>query len=237
MSWKPPFIASGEKSGRRLWILAAVAALIVVAGAVGLCVSRGSATVEGGTPEERIESISRLAAEGEPGAGKAIAEAAVGDRDPQVRCVALVSLRRYARPEIRAAIEQGTRDEVSRVRAAAAMTLGKYADGAAVERLGEILETDQDDEVRLAAARGLARCNSRKGDDLLVSAMRGNSSPGVQKRALELLLEGTGVCLAPEPDPHDAGVWARHVLRVLRHMKATRASEAPRPQARGREER
>ena len=211
-------------------------ALIVVVGAVELCVLRGSATVEGGTPEERIESIFRLEAGREPGAGKAIAEAAVRDRDPQVRCVALLSLRRHARPEMRAAIEQGTRDEVSRVRAAAAMTLGKYADGAAVERLGEILETDQDDEVRLAAARGLARCNSRKGDDLLVSAMKGNSSQAVQKRALELLLEGTGVSLTPEPDPRDAGIWARHIERVLRHVNAARTSESPRPKAHGRKE-
>jgi hypothetical protein len=45
------------------------------------------------------------------------------------------------------------------------------------------------------------------------------------------------VSLAPEPDPRDAEVWARHVLKVLRHVKATRDSESPRSQTRGRKER
>lgn len=237
MSWKPLLIGSGDKSGRMVWILAAAAVLIVAVGAVGMFVWRPAPTVGGQTPAERIESISRLVAERAPGTGKAIAAIAVGDSDPRVRCAALVGLRTYARPEIRAAVEQGTKDEVSRVRAAAALTLGKYTDGAAAERLGEMLARDRDDEVRLAAARGLARCNSRKADDLLVAAMKGNSSPAVRKRALELLLEGTGVTLMPEPDPHNAGVWGRHVRRVLRHINATRANESSRPRADGKEQR
>lgn len=231
MAQEPLFIGRGDKSGVRPWILVAAALLVVGAGVVGLCVSGRNATIAGQTPEERIESISRLAAEQAPGAGKAIAGAASDDRDARVRCVALMALRKYARPETRGAIEQGTRDDVSKVRAAAAGTLGMYADAQAVERLGELLASDHADEVRLAAARGLARCNSRKADDLLVSAMRGNSSPVVQKRALTLLLEGTGVHLTPEPDPNNAAVWGRQVQKVLRHIQATRTSGTPGPQA------
>lgn len=218
-------------------IVGALAAVILIAVLAVRFFGGGLPDPSSGDVSQRITVICEMASDGSSGSVKAIADAAVGDRDPQVRCVALLSLRRYARPEFRAAIEQGTKDEVAKVRAAAAMTLGKYADVAAVERLGEILETDQDDEVRLAAARGLARCNLRKSEDLLVSAMKGNSSQAVQKRALKLLLEGTGVSLAPEPDPRDAAVWARHVLKVLRHVKATRDSESPRRQSRGRKER
>ena len=229
---KSLLIGRGGRFRRRGWILAAGGVLVLVVVVVSLCVSGRSATVDGRPPAERIESISRLAAEQPSGAGEAISRAAIGDRDARVRCAALAALRTCAQAESRTAVEQGTRDEVSRVRAAAALTLGAYADGAAVGRLGEMLAGDRDDEVRLAAARGLARCNSRQADDLLVAAMRGNSSPAVQKRSLLLLLEGTGVRLVPEPDPRDAAVWARHVGRVLRHVSATRANQTPRKSGR-----
>ncbi len=236
MSWKPTFIGSGSNSGWKIWTLVAVATVIVVAAVVGLWAWSRDATVSGETSAERIESITRLAAEGGAGAGKAIAGAAVGDSDPQVRCVAFVSLRTYASPAVRDAVEKGTRDEVPKVRAAAAMTLGEYADGAAATRLGEVLLTDPDEGVRLAAARGLARCDSDQADDLLASAMKANTSAAVQERALKLLLEGTGVKLTPEPDPKDAALWARHVRNVMRHIEATRANE-PLGRRGGKEER
>jgi len=230
MAQKSLFAGTGDTSGRKVWILVAGAVLVVGGVVVGVSVSGRDVTIDGDTAGERIESISRIAAAKGNGAGRAIAGAARDDRDAKVRCVAQMALRRYARPEIRATVEQGTRDEVSTVRAAAARTLGEYADARAVERLGELLSRDQSDEVRLAAARGLARCNSPAADDVLVSAMRGNSSTAVQTRALTLLLEGTGVRLTPKPDPKDAAVWGRHVQRVLKHVKSTRASGEPRRQ-------
>ncbi|MCP4375877.1 MAG: HEAT repeat domain-containing protein, partial [bacterium] len=152
-----------------------------------------------GNASERINAIRKIAAEGSLDAGKSIAKVAVGDEDPRVRCIAMLSLRKHARPEIRSTIEAGTKDKIPAVRAAAALTLGKYADAAAVKRLGNLLETGQDETVRLAAARGLARCKSRESKGLLVSAMKKNDSQEVQKQSLKLLLEGTGVSLAPDP--------------------------------------
>ena len=214
-------------------VLGALAAVILIVVLAAQFLGGGLPDPSSGDVSQRIDAIGEIAAEGSRDAGETIASVAVKDRDPQVRCVAMVSLRKYARPENRAAIEQGTKDEASRVRAAAAVTLGKYADGEAVERLGELLKTDQHDEVRLAAALALARCNSRKGDDMLVSAMKGNSSQVVQKRSMLLLLRGTGVSLAPEPDPRNAGVWTRHMERVLRHVNADRTAESSRPRTGG----
>jgi len=228
MSWKSAFIGIGQKFGGRTRTLAVMAALIAAAVVAGLWVWPRDPKVTGSTSAERIESITRLAAERAPGAGKAIAGAATGDPDPQVRCVALVSLRKYAGPEARPAVEQGMSDNVPKVRAAAARALGMYADSAAAKRLGDVLQTDRDEEVRLAAARGLARCNSDEADDLLVSAMKTNNSPAVQKRALKLLLEGTGVRLTPEPDPANAEAWAGHLRNVLSHIEVTRAANEPR---------
>ncbi|MCP4378636.1 MAG: HEAT repeat domain-containing protein, partial [bacterium] len=144
---------------------------------------------------------------------------------PKVRCIAILSLRKHARPEIRSTIEAGTKDKVPMVRAAAALTLGKYADGAAVKRLGDLLQTDQDEAVRLAAARGLARCKSRESRGLLVSAMKKNDNQEVQKQSLKLLLEGTGVSLAPDPNPRDKKLWARHVEKVMRYVNATNVAK------------
>jgi HEAT repeat protein len=179
-----------------------------------------------GDASERIDAIREIAAEDSLSAGKSIAQVATGDKDPKVRCVAMLSLRKHARPEIRSVIVAGTRDKAAMVRAAAAMTLGKYADDAAVKRLGNLLNTDQDETVRLAAARGLARCKSRKSNDLLVSAMKGNDNQEVQKQSLKLLLEGTGLSLSPEPDPRDKKRWAMHIKRVMRYINATNAADS-----------
>lgn len=175
----------------------------------------------------RIIAINRIAPDTDTDAGEKIARVGIKDPSPRVRCMAMVTLRKFARPEIRTSIEQGTRDDVARVRAAAAVTLGKYADGKAVDQLGELLKADKADEVRLAAALALARCKSRESTNMLVSAMKGNSSQTVQKQSLLLLLQGTGVSLAPEPDPRDAKIWARHMKQVMRYVDTTWGGELP----------
>jgi len=139
----------------------------------------------------------------------------------------MVTLRKFARPEIRASIEQGTSDDAPRVRAAAAVTLGKYADSKAESRLGELLKADKDDEVRLAAALALSRYKTIKSTNMLVSAMKSNSSQAVKKQSLLLLLRGTGVSLTPEPDPRNAKLWARHMKKVMRYVDTTWSGQSP----------
>ena len=180
-----------------------------------------------GDVPQRITAINEIASNGSTDAGEKIALAGIKDPSPRVRCAAMVSLRKFAIPKIRTAIEQGTQDDVARVRAAAAVTLGKYNDKKAVKRLAELLTDDKDDEVRLAAALALARQKSRESTEKLVSAMKSNSSPAVQKQSLLLILQGTGVKLSPEPDPRNAKLWARHKMQVMRYVDSTWTNESP----------
>ena len=186
----------------------------------------GAPDPSAGDASQRIVAINKIAANASDDAGKRIARAGIHDPSPRVRCVAMLTLRKFARPEIRDSIEQGTRDEAPRVRAAAAVTLGKYVDEKAVERLGDLLKSDKDDEVRLAAALALARYKSRKSTNALVSAMKANSSQAVKKQSLMLLLQGTGVSLTPEPDPRNAKIWARHMKQVMRYVDTTWGGES-----------
>lgn len=164
-------------SSRTYWCVG-LGVLVVVGVGVGIIALGRSAEIEGDTPAERIKSICRLADEQPRGAGQAIAAAAGGDADASVRCAAMVALGRFIESEHRPTIEAGLTDKDGAVRAAAAATLGLYADEPSVDKLGELLASQTDMELRVAAARGLGVSGHSKA---IVRLLQTAEAPGDSK--------------------------------------------------------
>ncbi len=203
-------------------ILVGVAAVATVA-----CVLAFSPWVRGGdvadgATSDRIDSLKKLGAAD----SDVIANTAVNDPDARVRLVAFRRLDQFVNPAVRDAIEKGMTDQDAKVRAAAAIALGKFADGEAIRKLdGVVSDSGQDERVRLAAVRGLKRCNSRGAEDVLSRTMQRNDSWRVKQKALVILFEGKGITFNPPPDPRKKTSWNAQVQDALNHIKARRHRE------------
>ncbi len=174
-------------SGNR-WMLTFAAGAAVAIGIVAAAtLIGGGARVTGGTADERIASISELAAGGGRGAARAIAEAAGNDPDARVRQVALMSLQRLLGPEVRSAVEAGTRDPVADVRSAAAGTLAVYDDGAAAARLAELAREDASLPVRLAALTAMGSMRTPEALVALVETTESGPSAAERVQAVKVL--------------------------------------------------
>ena len=194
-------------------LFGAVAVGVVVAAAlVAAAVSRGQ--VAGDTPAEQIASICRLADERPWGAADAIAAAAGGKANPSVRKAALIALGRFTRARDRGIVDSATTDAAAEVRAGAALTLGVYGDGAAADRLGKLLATDPDEQVRLAAVTGVGRVGGDKAIVLLAEAMENNDNAKVQSRAMVVLLRQLKLRHPNPPDPGDKARWGALVRKI-----------------------
>jgi hypothetical protein len=147
----------------------------------------GGARVTGDTADERIASISELAAGGGGAAARAIAEAAGNDPEARVRQVALMSLRQLLGPKVRSAVEAGTRDPVADVRSAAAGTLALYDDDAAAARLAELARRDASLPVRLAALTAMGPMDAPEALVALVETTESGRTGAERVRAVKVL--------------------------------------------------
>jgi len=184
--------------GRGNALLVAAGVVIVAAGATLLATQYlgwgwGAGRVEGLTSEDRVRSIGHLADRRPSGAAQALADAATKEPNPEVRQAALVGLARFATPDARTAVDQGTRDASARVRAAAAATLGMHRDEAAVNRLGEMVLGDPEPEARLGAVTGLGRHRSAKALVFLMEAAEKDMAVEVATAALAQIYHKLGM--------------------------------------------
>jgi len=169
-------------------------ALLALAAVVGLALAVhagvgawGRAQVEGSTSEARIRSICRLADLQPRGAGEAVARAAAEEADVTVRRAAVVALARFGKPKYRPVVEACTRDAEAGVRASAATTLGAYSDAASADRLGEILASEAEAEVRLGAVAGLVRSEHPRAVVWLLETVQNDANARVQAAAIAAL--------------------------------------------------
>ena len=220
--------ASRKKT--RLVILVVVAvALAALAGVAGLT---GRARVTGDRPADRIASIGVLADTEPWGAAEAVAAAATDDQDAEVRRAAVIALRKFV-PDHRETVASATSDRSPRVRSAAATTLGRLADGPATERLGEMINDDEEeDAVRAAAAAGLAGNESPEATVLLVRAMESHAVADVRTGAAAVLIRKFGL-VRVKPIPEIIGKFRANnlaewldLVETVKMMKETRAAFA-----------
>jgi len=215
-------IGSRERKGAVIYGALAVGLVAVIVATFTL----GRAKVTGGTPEQRVACIARLADEKPWGAADAIAAAAADDPDPAVRQAALVVLGRFIDPKYRPLIEAATEDPSPAVRAGAAGTLGLYSDDAAAERLGTMAAQAPEEQVRLAAIQGLGRLRRRRSVLHLVRIIEDEGrSAVVRRRALDALGRHLGARFRNVPDPADAVAWRRLMRRVRRFPAVRKALE------------
>jgi len=181
--------------------------------------------IKGGTAD-KIAAIDKLAGSGSSGAGKSIAEAAANDPDPAVRKAALAGMVRFTSPQYRKVIEQGTKDRDAGVRASAAATLAAYKDNDAADKLGQLLGSDPDEQVRLAAASGLGMNTSPKALVFLLENAEKNDNPKVQHRAMSLLLPKFGMRFCERVDPRNLPRWRDLVEEMKEHGTVQQAYAA-----------
>jgi len=202
-----------------LFAAVAVGVIGVVSG--GLLVA-GRARLTGDTRDERIACICRLANEQPWGAGGVLAEAAVEEDDEHVRRAAVVALSKFV-PDHRSAVKKATGDSDARVRIAAAGTLGRCADKAAAERLGEMLnDPKEDNAVRTAAVAALVGNKSATAIVLLVTAMEKHPDTLMRDHATAALVKEYNF-LEVKPNPEAVAKYRLDpkTLDHYRNMKET----------------
>jgi hypothetical protein len=196
---------------------------------------RLSARITGGSREDRLASIHRIATEQPAGAGKSLADAALTEGDWQAREAALAGLAHVAQAaqaQHRAAIEQATRDPVPQVRAAAAAALGSFHDEGAADKLGEMAVGDPNASARIGAVIGLGRSRCLRATMLLLEAME-RSTPEVQYRAVRELYRKLDMrYIGPPPDqeknwPAQIAFLCEYVKRYPKVQEAYQAAGKP----------
>jgi HEAT repeat protein len=191
-----------------------VGAVVLAAGTlVAFLVGSRPERVTGDTPQERIQSICRLADERPRGAADAIA-AAVNDPDAQVRRAAVMALGQFTRPKDRAAIDAAAGNADRAIGAAGARALGRYADAPAIDRLITMLRADASAEVRIESARALAATRQRRALEAVVDAMKRSELPAVQRAAFVALLRLQHCDCNNVPDPSNRAAWEQACEQV-----------------------
>ncbi len=209
-------------SDAKRWRWLGAAALVVLVGLALLVVLLPwRAKVKGATPAERIACICRLADGHRWGAVDAIAAAAAEDPDASVRRAAVLCLGKFHRPTDRNVVEACTRDAAPRVREAAAMTLARYADPRAADRLAEMARDDDSEPVCLAAAVALDLQGGPAALVALVDLMEKSHQVPVREQAGKLLVKKFGVIVTP--NPNDSREWL-NLIEMIRGVDSVRAA-------------
>lgn len=210
----------GRKSWKPLGIALGVLACVALATVALVMVWGGE--VSGETPEQRLESVRRLAAQRPPGSSGALAKAARSDSSPQVRREAIAALTYSLRPDDRAILEEGTRDQNAGVRAIAADTLGLFGDGVAADVLIPLIQSDPDEQVRIAAIRGLVRCKDPRATVVLLETADKGPGLEVKREAMKGFLRRYEVRLdESRRDPANDATW-RDLIQRLKMNKRVR---------------
>jgi HEAT repeat protein len=188
--------------------------------------------VTGATPQERIDSICRLADKHTPGAANAIARV-LGDGDAGVRRAAIIALARFARPEDAPKVQAAMKDPDEAVRSAAVGGLDAYHLPASVAALRDVLATDPSPQVRIEAAKGLSRQPSDAAVVALYGAMEKDASPEVRLAAFRMILEVEKLGFKFPPDPKDAVAWGELCRKVRLWQRVYKAFANVDREARG----
>lgn len=205
--------SQGVFKGKKTVFVAVAAVVVAVAAVTLLVVCFSSAEVSGQTVSDRVGDVCRLTDDRPGGAVKALARAAEGDPEPSVRQAAVVGLGRFEGPDARQAVERALADPSSRVRAAAAGTLGLFGDRAAADRLGALAASNATLVERKASVLGLARCDSDRSIVWLLETAEKTADMTVQHAAIRALFRKLGMRYVGS-GPSNRVQWLDHVELV-----------------------
>jgi hypothetical protein len=163
-------------------------------------------------PQERIEGLRKLSAE----AGHAtpdqrqrvsgqLAAAIRTERDPLMRLEIIRTLGKYPGTAADEILKRALNDTDIQVRVTACEAWGRRGDAQAVELLSEMLKSDVDADVRMAAAKALGETKNLAATAPLGQALN-DPDPAMQYQAVLSLKKATGKDLGD-----DVARWQRYV--------------------------
>ena len=222
----PAGSAGRNMANRRAGILGG-AVLALTVGVVALLAGFGSrAQVSGGTPKERIAAIYDLARRRPRGTFDALAAAATGDSDAEVRRVATGALMQVAPVEARDTFVQCATDRAPKVRLMAVKALGACGDGPAAEALMQRFRSDDSAEVRRAALDALSRCDQPAAIVLLLQTAENDRADRQDRiRALAALARRLSCRVTKVHRPENTAMW-RNLIERFKHSEAVASAYA-----------
>ena len=214
--------SQGASKGKKTVFVAVASVVVAVLVGALLVVCFTSAEVSGQTAADRVGDVCRLTDDRPAGAAKALVRAAERDPEPSVRQAAVVGLGRFRGPDARQAVKRALADPSSRVRVAAAGTLGLFGDHAAADRLGALAGSDAPLIERKASVLGLARCDSDRSIVWLLETAEKTTDMTVQHAAIRALFRKLGMRYVGS-GPKNRVQWLDHVELVKDFAKVKEA--------------
>lgn len=117
--------------------------------------------------------------------------------DPLVRRAVVETIAEFRTPMAQQVLEAGLNDENASVRIACCRALGRRGDSAAVGQLAQVLRSDAEQDVRLAAAEALGRIKSPEALQALVVALD-DRDPALQYAGMQSMKSITGKDYGPD---------------------------------------
>jgi hypothetical protein len=163
-------------------------------------------------PRERIEGLRKLsdeAASASPQRRQHVSEQLVAsirtERDPLIRLEIIRTLGKYPGAAADDILKRALADPDIQVRVTACEAWGRRGDTQSVELLSDMLKSDVDADVRMAAAKALGETKNPAATAPLGQALN-DSDPALQYQAVLSLKKSTGKDLGD-----DVGRWQRYV--------------------------
>lgn len=163
-------------------------------------------------PAQRMESLRKLAKVApkmspadQESRGAMLAQAIAKEEDALVRAEMVRTLGSFSTPGVVPVLTAAGADSDTEVRVAACDAWARRGGTEAAQQLGEILSSDTDIDVRLAAARGLGRVDDKQAIASLGIALE-DPDPALQHRAVLSLREVSGKDFG-----NDVNAWREYV--------------------------
>ncbi len=216
---------SSHRKKRWMPVAVLVGAGLCAAIVGGVALLGGPGDVADASEGDRVAAVSRLAASRSGGSASALERAADSD-NVSVRRAAIAGLAHHARPSSREVVVRATKDDNASVRAVAADTLGQYKDARAADVLVKMIAKDPAESARLAAIRGLAKCDDPRAIVTLLELADSGESRAVRLQAMRFLVWKFKGNVRALRNPDDEAMWKDLIQRWKWDRRVRRAYAA-----------
>ncbi|MCP4377316.1 MAG: HEAT repeat domain-containing protein [bacterium] len=162
---------------------------------------------------QRIALVRQIAANGSLDDGSTLVEIIDSDPSPEVRREAMTALSYILKTAHLEIIRKKTEDPDAGVRKVAVDSLALYADMDITSDLIKIVKKDSEEEIRLTALHGLARCGDPRSVVALLDMAEHGSTRETKLAAMKCLLQKFGVRISEDRDPANDRSWRDLIQR------------------------